>query len=129
MEDKKVTWLELFSDLLFGAAIATVTSVLIRGEQREIPLESIVKFVLIFIPIWWSWVGQTLFTNRFGQDLIHHRFFLILQMLFALVMIASLSTDFDSYFIVSSQNTPPSRNVVSREGYSANPMILPVLIC
>lgn len=99
MEDKKVTWLELFSDLLFGAAIATVTSVLIRGEQREIPLESIVKFVLIFIPIWWSWVGQTLFTNRFGQDLIHHRFFLILQMLFALVMIASLSTDFDSYFI------------------------------
>ena len=99
MENKKVTWLELFSDLLFVAAIATVTSVLIHVEHGEIPLESIAKFVLIFIPIWWSWVGQTLFTNRFGKDLIHHRFFLILQMLFALVMIASLSTDFDSYFI------------------------------
>ncbi len=33
------------------------------------------------------------------------------------------------YFIISLQNTPPSRNVVSREGMNANPMILPVLIC
>ena len=33
------------------------------------------------------------------------------------------------YFIISSQNPPPSRNVVSREGMNANPMILPVLIC
>lgn len=34
-------------------------------------------------------------------------------------------------FILSntSQNTPPSRNVVSREGMNANPIILPVLIC
>ena len=31
-------------------------------------------------------------------------------------------------FINFSQNTPPSRNVVSREGMNANPMILPVLI-
>ena len=33
------------------------------------------------------------------------------------------------YFIISSQNTPPSRNVVRREEMNANPMILPVLIC
>ena len=32
-------------------------------------------------------------------------------------------------FINFSQNTPPSRNVVSREGMNANPIILPVLIC
>lgn len=99
MESKKVTWLELFSDLLFVAAIATVTSVLMHVENGEIPFGYIFKFILIFIPIWWSWVGQTLFTNRFGKDALHHRLFLILQMIFALVMIASLSTDFDSYFL------------------------------
>jgi len=32
-------------------------------------------------------------------------------------------------FIISSQNPPPSKNVVSREEMNANPMILPVLIC
>ncbi|WP_010304271.1 low temperature requirement protein A [Kurthia senegalensis] len=99
MESKKVTWLELFSDLLFVAAIATVTGVLIHVEDGEIPFTYIFKFILIFIPIWWSWVGQTLFTNRFGEDGLHHRLFMILQMIFALVMIASLSTDFDSYFL------------------------------
>ncbi|WP_010288945.1 low temperature requirement protein A [Kurthia massiliensis] len=99
MESKKVTWLELFSDLLFVAAIATVTSVLIHVEDGEIPFSYILKFVLIFVPIWWSWVGQTLFTNRFGEDGLYHRLFMILQMIFALVMIASLSTDFDSYFL------------------------------
>lgn len=54
---------------------------------------------MIFVPIWWSWVGQTLFTNRFGKDLIHHRLFMIVQMVFAIVMIASLTTDFDSAFL------------------------------
>lgn len=96
---KKITWLELFSDLLFVAAIATVTGVLFHIEKGEIPLEYIFKFILIFIPIWWSWVGQTLFTNRFGSDLIHHRIFMILQMIFAIIMIASLTTDFDSAFL------------------------------
>lgn len=52
MESKKVTWLELFSDLLFVAAIATVTSVLIHVEDGEIPFSYILKFVLIFVPIW-----------------------------------------------------------------------------
>ncbi|WP_274309625.1 low temperature requirement protein A [Solibacillus daqui] len=99
MEIKKVTWLELFSDLLFVGAISVVTGVLFHVEDGEIPTEFIFKFILIFIPIWWSWVGQTLFTNRFGKDLIHHRIFLITQMIFSLIMIASLNTDFDSYFI------------------------------
>ncbi len=98
MEEKKVTWLELFYDLLIVAAIATVTHVLLHVEEGDIPSEYLLKFVLIFIPIWWAWVGQTMFTNRFGQDLFHQRIFLILQMFFALVMISSLSVDFDSYY-------------------------------
>ena len=32
-------------------------------------------------------------------------------------------------FILVSQNTPPSRSVVTREGMNANPIILPGLIC
>ncbi|MGR6899453.1 low temperature requirement protein A [Rummeliibacillus sp. BSL5] len=98
MEEKKVTWLELFYDLLIVAAIATVTHILIHVEKGYIQSDYLLKFVLIFIPIWWAWVGQTMFTNRYGEDLFHHRIFLILQMFFALIMIASLSVDFDSYY-------------------------------
>ncbi|MGD8190686.1 low temperature requirement protein A [Brevibacillus ginsengisoli] len=98
MEEKKVTWLELFYDLLIVAAVATTTRILLHVEKGIVPLEYLEKFVLIFIPIWWAWVGQTLFHNRFGQDLLHQRIFAILQMFFVLIMTASLSVDFDRYY-------------------------------
>jgi len=99
LEEKKVTWLELFYDLLFAAAVATATHVLLHVKQGEIHPEYLLKFVLIFIPIWWSWVGQTMFINRFGQDFMHQRIFMILQMLFVLIMTSSLSVDFDQYYL------------------------------
>jgi low temperature requirement protein LtrA len=98
MEDKKVTWLELFYDLLFVAAVATATHVLLHVEEGYIHPEYLLKFALIFIPIWWAWTGQTMFINRFGQDFLHQRIFMILQMLFVLIMISSLSVDFDQYY-------------------------------
>ncbi|PAF39890.1 low temperature requirement protein A [Terribacillus saccharophilus] len=99
MFEKKVTWLELFYDLLFVASVAVATHVLIHVEDGQIHIEYLLKFVLIFVPIWWAWVGQTMFVNRFGQDLFHQRLFLILQMFFSLVMTSSLSVDFDLYYI------------------------------
>ncbi len=97
--EKKVTWLELFYDLLFVASVAVATHVLLHVEDGHIHTIYLFKFVLIFVPIWWAWVGQTIFVNRFGQDLFHQRLFLILQMFFALVMTSSLSVDFDSYYL------------------------------
>ncbi|MGM0921465.1 MAG: low temperature requirement protein A [Bacillota bacterium] len=99
MEEKKVTWLELFYDLLFVAAVAAATHVLLHIEDGYIHSEYLLKFVLIFIPIWWAWVGQTMFINRFGQDLFHQRLFLILQMFFVLIMTSSLAVDFDPYYL------------------------------
>ena len=72
---KKVTWLELFYDLLFVAVVTAATHVLLHVEDGQIHAEYLVKFVLIFIPIWWAWVGQTIFVNRFGKDLFHQRIF------------------------------------------------------
>jgi low temperature requirement protein LtrA len=94
-----VTWLELFYDLIFAAAFAKSTDVLIHVKGGYIPVEYLLKFVLIFIPIWWAWVGQTMFINRFGEDVWHQRIFMIVQMLFVLIMTSSLSVDFDQYYI------------------------------
>ncbi|NOU66031.1 low temperature requirement protein A [Paenibacillus sp. LMG 31461] len=99
MVEKKVTWLELFYDLLFVAAVSKASHVLLHVHHGTIPLEYLSKFLLIFIPIWWAWVGQSLFVNRFGRDSTSHRVFLILQLFFVLIMTASLSVDFDQYFV------------------------------
>ncbi|QJD81947.1 low temperature requirement protein A [Cohnella herbarum] len=97
--DRKVTWLELFYDLLFVAAVSKAGHVLLHVENGYISFEYLMKFVLIFVPIWWAWVGQSLFVNRFGQDILSHRIFLILQLFFVLIMTASLSVDFDQYYV------------------------------
>ncbi|MEK4663328.1 low temperature requirement protein A [Priestia sp. FSL H7-0729] len=99
MMEKKVTWLELFYDLLFVAAVSKAGHVLLHAEHGVITFEYLMKFVLIFIPVWWAWVGQTLFINRYGQDILIHRIFLILQLLSVMVMTASLSTHFDQYYL------------------------------
>lgn len=97
--DKKVTWLELFYDLLFVAAVSKATHVLLHVEHGSISWEHMEKFIMIFIPIWWAWVGQTVYNNRFGQDSITHRIFMILQLFFVLIMTASLNIDFDAYYV------------------------------
>jgi low temperature requirement protein LtrA len=96
---KKVTWLELFYDLIFVAAIAKVTHVLLHEHHGVIPFEYLFKFVLMFVPIWWAWVGHALFMNRFGEDTTKHRMFMIVQMFFVLLMTASLHVDFDEYYL------------------------------
>ncbi|SFL06395.1 Low temperature requirement protein LtrA [Paenibacillus sp. 1_12] len=97
--EKKVTWLELFYDLLFVAAVSKASHVLLHVELGSIPIEYLSKFILIFVPIWWAWVGQSLFVNRFGQDTLSHRIFLIVQLFFVLIMTASLSVNFDQYYV------------------------------
>ncbi|ANE49092.1 low temperature requirement protein A [Paenibacillus swuensis] len=95
---KKVTWLELFYDLLFVAAVSKASHVLLHVHHGHIPLEYLLKFILIIIPIWWAWVGQSLFINRFGEDRTSHRMFLIVQLFFSLIMTASLSVEFDQNY-------------------------------
>ncbi|MDM5200442.1 low temperature requirement protein A [Fictibacillus enclensis] len=99
MEEKKVTWLELFYDLLFVAAVAKATHAILHVEKGYIHTEYLVKFILMFVPIWWAWTGQTMFVNRFGEDSSYQRIFMILQMVFVLTMISSLSVDFDNYYL------------------------------
>ncbi|MFC7785392.1 low temperature requirement protein A [Rossellomorea sp. GCM10028870] len=99
MPHKKVNWIELFNDLIFVAAIATVTHTLVHVEDGHIHPDYFLKFALIFIPIWWAWVGQTLYINRYGEDSVKDRLWMIFQMMFVILMTASLSVDFDAYFL------------------------------
>src|SRR5699024_8108556 len=98
MEKEGLTWIEAFYDLIYAAAISETMSLLIYEEEGLIPLENLLKFVLIFIPIWWAWVGQSLFINRFGKDSVSQRLFMIIQMAFVILMTASLSVHFDRYY-------------------------------
>jgi low temperature requirement protein LtrA len=76
VEQRRATWLELFYDLVFVAAIAELSGNL----NRNVSVSGFCEFVALFIPIWWCWVGATYYATRFALDDIGDRLLALLQM-------------------------------------------------
>jgi low temperature requirement protein LtrA len=76
-EERRVTWLELFYDLVFVVVISQLTHYLAEHVSRAGAL----SFVLLFVPIWWVWIGGTFYNARFETQDISYRIATLLQML------------------------------------------------
>jgi low temperature requirement protein LtrA len=63
-EDRHATWTELFFDLVFVAAIASLGTLL----RNDASLDGILRMSGLFIPVWWAWIGYTLYADRFDSD-------------------------------------------------------------
>lgn len=73
--DRKVTWLELFYDLVYVATLIQLGNTL----SEDISLTGFLRFAVLFAPIWWAWTGITFYTNRFIADDLWHRGLILLQ--------------------------------------------------
>jgi low temperature requirement protein LtrA len=74
---RRATWLELFFDLVFVVAIAQLANNL----HKDTTLTGFLGFVLLFIPVWWAWIGSTFYANRFDVDDVGNRVLTGVQML------------------------------------------------
>ncbi len=74
---RKVTWLELFYDLVFVVVIAELGHYL----AVHMNVQGLVGFIVLFLPTWWAWIGGTFYHERFETDGIDNRVFTFLQML------------------------------------------------
>jgi low temperature requirement protein LtrA len=90
--DRKVTWLELFFDLVFAAAVAQVAAPL----RDDYSLTGLVRFTILFVLIWWAWTGHAVFSTRFDSDDAVQRGLTLLQMFAAAVMAANARDALDS---------------------------------
>ena len=74
--ERKVTWLELFYDLIFVAAIIQLGDAL----SHHVTLGGFAAFAGHFVPLWLAWSGFTFFANRFDVDDFTHRIVVFVQM-------------------------------------------------
>src|SRR5688572_26767082 len=89
---RRVTWLELFFDLIFVAAVAQVgTPLTDRYELQELG-----RYVFMFVLIWWAWLGHTMYSTRFDSDDLIQRVLTLLQIFAAAVMAANAKDSLDS---------------------------------
>jgi low temperature requirement protein LtrA len=76
-EPRHATWLELFYDLVFVVAVSQVS----HNLSKDVSLAGFLSFVMLFLPIWWAWIGTTFYANRFDSDGIGRRLLIGVQML------------------------------------------------
>ncbi len=69
--ERHASWMELFSDLVFVAAIGQVTI----GLKAEFKWSGVLTAMLLLLPLWWAWVGQVFYLSRFDTDDLIHRLF------------------------------------------------------
>ena len=101
MRGRHASWLELFFDLVFVLAVAQVARIL--ADNTDVP--GVLRYAVLFIPIWWSWVGYTFYANRFESTETAYRLFTFTGMFavaaFALTLGEAFTPGGDMPFVVT----------------------------
>ena len=80
-DEKSVTWMELFYDLIFVAAIIQLGDTLSsQVTTTHTVLGPLAAFFGLFTPLLVAWTGFTFFVNRFTLDDVTHRLLVFAQM-------------------------------------------------
>ncbi|WP_446215733.1 low temperature requirement protein A [Micromonospora sp. IBHARD004] len=61
--EQRVAWAELFFDLIWVFAITQITTTLAAAHDAG----EVARTLLLFVPLWWGWVGTTLLANLAGD--------------------------------------------------------------
>ena len=89
-ETRHSTWLELFFDLVFVVAVAQLGSEL----GNDVTTGGFLRFLGLFLPVWWAWMGFTFYANRFDTDDLPYRLLIFVAML----GVAALATTLPAAF-------------------------------
>jgi low temperature requirement protein LtrA len=89
---RRVTWLEVFFDLVFVAAVAQVGTHL----RDDYTAAGLARFSLLFVLVWWAWLGHTTFSTRFDTDDVTQRLLTALQLFLVAVMAVNATGALDS---------------------------------
>jgi low temperature requirement protein LtrA len=81
-KERHATWLELLYDLVFVAAISQLATNL----NKDYSFGGFLNFLILFVPVWWAWIGHTYYLTRFDSDDVIHRLLTMAQ----IVAVASL---------------------------------------
>ena len=91
-KQRRATWMELFFDLIFVAAVAEIG----KSLSSDFSMPGLFRYSFLFVLIWWAWSGHTLFTTRFESDDLVQRLFILVQSFIAAVMAANARDALDS---------------------------------
>ena len=87
-EERSASRLELFFDLAFVLVVAELAISL----REDVSPGGAAIFAGLFALVWWSWVGSTLYANRFDHDDVVYRLYKLCSMA-AVIGLAAAATE------------------------------------
>lgn len=91
--ERKISWLELFYDLVYVAAISQLTQ-----HFAAYPSWPVLAFgFLLFSMIFWSWINGSQYYDLHGSDSIRTRLFTFMQMLAVAAVTITIEDAFNGY--------------------------------
>ncbi len=85
--ERTATWLELFYDLVFVAAVAMMGTRLVH----DVSWTGVLSYLAYFALVWWLWASHTFYADRYDTDDLIYRFLAGAQMVAVAVIAVSLS--------------------------------------
>ena len=92
---RTATPLELLFDLCFVVAIAQLAAALHHAIAADHAMEGARGFLMVFLAIWWAWMGFTWFASAFDTDDAPYRLKVLVQMAGILVLAAGVERAFE----------------------------------
>jgi len=89
---RRVTWSELFFDLVFVAVVAQVGTPL----TTDYSFHGLARYAFLLLVIWWAWNGYAVYATRFDSDDAPQRVMTFLQMIAVIFMAANAEDGLDS---------------------------------
>jgi len=94
---RQATWAELFFDLIFVVAVAQLAVLLLEN----VTWRGAMIYVFAYVPVWFSWIAATFYSNRFDTDDLGQRLITFAQMLTVAGMAASVAESAAIPFAIS----------------------------
>ena len=88
-QQQKVSWLELFYDLVFVVAFDQLNKRL--GDSPGV--ENLAEFGLLFVGVWWTWAGNAVFAARYGNESRAYRWGTLVQVVSMCMVALTLRGD------------------------------------
>ncbi|HEX4722471.1 MAG TPA: low temperature requirement protein A [Pseudonocardiaceae bacterium] len=92
------TPLELLFDLCFVVSAAVLADQLSASVVNGHPLTGAIRYTLLFMPVWWTWMLFTWFGTAFDNDDVPYRLLTLAQMAGALGIAASMPSAFQGNY-------------------------------
>lgn len=86
-EDRRITFLELFYDLVYVVIISELSHFL----SQHITAQGIGSFIFLFLIVWWAWLNGALYHDYHGNNHVRTRVFTFLQMISVGAILSVLS--------------------------------------